>query len=147
MKSTVITPSKKPLVGVALLEAVVMGGWTLIYFTMLPPTSRNIAYLVAPIALFSLIMSVAVVRLNLTRLTLAPPQLNFESGLLTKTQRSFNLSKIQDVRVEQSIVERVFRVGTITIETASVDGSVRIESIDSPRQVADQILAAARQPN
>ena len=147
MNPTVITPSKKPLVGVALLEAVVMGGWALIYFTMLPPASQNIAYLVAPIALFSLIMSVAVVRLNLTRLTIAPPQLNFESGLLTKTQRSFNLSKIQDVRVEQSIVERLFSVGTITIETASVDGSVRIESIDSPRQVADQILAAARQPN
>ena len=147
MNSTVITPSKKPLVGVALLEAIVMGGWTLIYFTMLPPKSQNIAYLVAPIALFSLIMSLAVVRLNLTRLTLAPPQLNFESGLLTKTQRSFNLTKIQDVRVEQSLVERLLRVGTITIETASENGSVRIESIDSPRQVADQILAAARQPN
>ena len=147
MSPTVITPSKKPLVGVALLEAIVMAGWTLIYFTMLPPTSQNIAYLVAPIAIFSLIMSVAVVRLNLTRLTLAPPQLNFESGLLTKTQRSFNLSKIQDVRVEQSLVERLFRVGTITIETASENGSVRIESIDSPRQVADQILAAARQPS
>ena len=147
MNSTVITPSKKPLVGVALLEAIVMGGWTLIYFTMLPPKSQNIAYLVAPIALFSLIMSLAVVRLNLTRLTLAPPQLNFESGLLTTTQRSFNLNKIQDVRVEQSLVERLFRVGTITIETASENGSVRIESIDSPRQVADQILAAARQPN
>ena len=147
MNQTVITPSKKPLVGVALLEAIVMGGWALIYFTMLPAKSQNIVYLVAPIAFFSLIMSLAVVRLNLTRLTLAPPQLNFESGLLTKTQRSFNLSKIQDVRVEQSIVERLFSVGTITIETASVDGSVRIESIDSPRRVADQILAAARQPS
>ena len=147
MNSTVITPSKKPLVGVALLEAIVMTGWALIYFTMLPAKSQNIAYLLAPIALFSLIMSLAVVRLNLTRLTLVPPQLNFESGLLTKTQRSFNLTKIQDVRVEQSLVERLFRVGTITIETASENGSVRIESIDSPRQVADQILAAARQPN
>ena len=147
MNHTVITPSKKPLVGVALLEAVVMGGWALVYFTLLPPKAQNIVYLVAPIAIFSLLMTMAVLRLNLTKLTIAPPQLNFESGLLTKTQRSFNLSKIQDVRVEQSIIERLFGIGTITIDTASVGGSVRMEAIDSPRQVAGQILAAARQPN
>ena len=91
-------------------------------------------------------MAVAAMRLNLTKLTIAPPQLNFESGLLTKTQRSFNLSKIQDVRVEQSIAERIFGIGTIAIETASAGGAIRIESIDSPRRVADQILTAARQP-
>lgn len=147
MNPTVIVPSKKPLVGIALLEAVVMAGWAFIYFTLLPPASQNILYLVAPLLFFSVIMSVAAMRLNLTKLTIAPPQLNFETGLLTKTQRSFNLSKIQDVRVEQSLGERILGIGTIAIETASAGGCVRVESIDSPRQVADQILAAARQPN
>lgn len=142
---TVIVPSKKPLVGIAILEAIVMAAWAFVYFTWLPPASRNLVYLLAPVMLFSLIMSIAAMRLNLTKLTIAPPQLNFESGLLTKTQRSFNLSKIQDVRVEQSVTERLFGIGTISIETAGAGGGIRIESIDSPRQVADQILAAARQ--
>lgn len=144
MNHTVITPSKKPLVGVALLEAIVMGVWAFVYFTLLPPASQNVVFLVAPLALFSLLMTFAVLRLNLTRLTIAPPQLSFESGLLTKTQRSFDLNKIQDVRVEQSIAERIFGVGTIAIETASAGGGIRMEGIDSPKQVADQILAAAR---
>ena len=147
MNPTVIVPSKKPLVGIALLEAVVMAGWAFIYFTLLPPASQNILYLVAPLLFFSVIMSVAAMRLNLTKLTIAPPQLNFETGLLTKTQRSFNLSKIQDVRVEQSLGERILGIGTIAIETAGAGGGVRVESIDAPRQVADLILAAARQPN
>jgi uncharacterized membrane protein YdbT with pleckstrin-like domain len=90
-------------------------------------------------------MTFAVFRLNLTRLTIAPPQLNIESGLLTKTQRSFDLSKIQDVRVEQSFGERLLGMGTITIETAGAGSGVRMEGIDSPKKVADQILAAARQ--
>ncbi len=144
MNHTVITPSKKPLVGVALLEAIVMGVWAFVYFALLPPASQNVVFLVAPLAVFSLLMTFAVLRLNLTRLTIAPPQLSFESGLLTKTQRSFDLNKIQDVRVEQSIAERIFGVGTIAIETASAGGGIRMEGIDSPKQVADQILAAAR---
>ncbi len=144
MTQTVIMPSKKPLVGVAMLEAIVMGAWAFVYFTMLPPASQNILYLVAPIAFFSLITTVAVLRLNLTKLTIAPPQLSFESGLVTKTQRSFDLNKIQDVRVEQSIAERLFGVGTISVETASAGGAIRMERIDSPRQVAEQILSAAR---
>ncbi|MBY0504944.1 MAG: PH domain-containing protein [Bryobacteraceae bacterium] len=145
MNPKVIVPSKKPLIGIAALEAVVMAVWAYVYFTMIPPASRNVLYLVAPVMIFSLIMSLTAMRLNLTRLTIAPPQLNFESGLLNKTQRSFNLTKIQDVRVEQSITERIFGIGTIHIETASAGGGVRVESIDSPRQVADHILAAARQ--
>lgn len=144
MNHTVVVPSKKPLVGVALLEAVVMVAWAFVYFTLLPPASQQIVYLVAPIALFSLLMTFSVFRLNLTKLTIAPPQLNFESGLMTKTQRSFDLSKIQDVRVEQSIYERMLGMGTITIETAGSGSGIRMEAIDSPRKVADQILAAAR---
>jgi uncharacterized membrane protein YdbT with pleckstrin-like domain len=146
MNQTVITPSKKPLIGVAILEAIVVGGWAFIYFTLLPPANQQIAYLLAPIVLFSLLTAVTVMRLNLTRLTIAPPQLNFESGLLTKTQRSFDLAKIQDVRVEQSLGERIFAIGTIAIETAGAGEGIRMERIDSPKRVADQILAAARRP-
>lgn len=144
MSETVIMPSKKPLIGVALLEALVVGVWSFVYFTILPPASQNILYLLAPVVVFSMLTSVAVLALNLTRLTIAPPQLNFESGLLTKTQRSFDLARIQDVRVEQSLAERMFGVGTISIETASAGGAIRMERIDSPKKVADQILAAAR---
>ena len=145
MNHTVIMPSKKPLLGVALLEGVVMVAWAFVYFTILPPASQQIVYLVAPIAVFGLLMTFAVLRLNLTKLTIAPPQLNFESGLITKTQRSFDLSKVQDVRVEQSFGERLMGMGTITIETAGAGSGVRMERIDAPKQVANQILAAARQ--
>lgn len=144
MNETVILPSKKPLIGVAMLEAVVVVVWAFIYFTLLPPASQNILYLVAPVVLFSALTTVTILRLNLTKLVIAPPQLTFESGLLTKTNRSFDLSKIQDVRIEQSLWERIFGIGTISIETASAGGAIRMERIDSPKQVANQILAAAR---
>jgi membrane protein YdbS with pleckstrin-like domain len=79
---------------------------------------------------------------RLVKLTLRPDRLGYESGLLSKTTRTMDLSKVQDVRVQQSLTERIFGVGTLTVQTAGSGegGSIVMEALDQPHEVADLIL-------
>jgi membrane protein YdbS with pleckstrin-like domain len=70
-------------------------------------------------------------------------RLRFETGLLSKTTRTIQLSKIQDVRVDQRPMQRIFGVGSISIETAGEASRLTVPDVDRPQTVADQILNRA----
>jgi hypothetical protein len=57
-----------------------------------------------------------------------------------------DLAKIQDVRVDQTVGQRILNLGNLTLETAGETGSLTMPNIDSPRQVADRILNATSSP-
>lgn len=78
-----------------------------------------------------------------TRLTITDKRLTYESGLLSRSTRTMDLAKIQDIQVEQSLLQRLLGLGTISIETAGERGPLVMEGIDDPHAVAEQILAAA----
>jgi len=84
-------------------------------------------------------------KLRYTCLTVAADQLRYEEGFLSKSTRSLHLQKIQDVRVEQSLFERIFGIGTLTLETAGETGRMSMPNVDHPQRVADKILSLARQ--
>ncbi|OHE75815.1 MAG: hypothetical protein A2107_00315 [Verrucomicrobia bacterium GWF2_62_7] len=52
------------------------------------------------------------------------------------------MSKVQNVRVQRSLVDRLWGVGTIVIETASESGRLVMQHVDRPTWVADKILEA-----
>jgi uncharacterized membrane protein YdbT with pleckstrin-like domain len=78
-----------------------------------------------------------------TRLHLEDYRLRFESGLFTKTTRIMELRKVQDVRVEQNLFQRMLNTGTIAIETAGESSGIVMVNIDRPQFVADTILHAS----
>jgi membrane protein YdbS with pleckstrin-like domain len=82
-----------------------------------------------------------------TRANLSEDKLRFESGILSKTTRTIQISKIQDVRVDQTIGERLTGVGTLSIETAGETSRLVLYSVDNPQSVADQIIDIARHYN
>ena len=55
------------------------------------------------------------------------------------------IKKVQDVRVDQSLGQRILGVGDISIETAGESSRLTMVSIDRPQAVADKILEAAHQ--
>jgi uncharacterized membrane protein YdbT with pleckstrin-like domain len=65
---------------------------------------------------------------------------------LSKTVRTIQLTKVQDVRVDQSLWQRIFRLGDISIETAGETSRLTITNVDQPREVADEISEAAQGP-
>jgi uncharacterized membrane protein YdbT with pleckstrin-like domain len=42
--------------------------------------------------------------------------LRFEEGFLRKSQRTLMLTKIEDVRVEQSLLQRLFGLGDLAVQ-------------------------------
>jgi uncharacterized membrane protein YdbT with pleckstrin-like domain len=77
------------------------------------------------------------------RLTIAGDKLRYETGLASKSMRIIQLSKVQDVRVIQSLSQRIFGVGDISIETAGENSRLVVQNLDRPRELAEQITDAS----
>ena len=80
------------------------------------------------------------------KLTLSGEKLRYQTGLTSKSTRIIQLPKVQDVRFIQSIWQRVFDVGDISIETAGENSRLVVENLDQPRELAEQITDASGHP-
>lgn len=78
-----------------------------------------------------------------TKATIEGDKLRYQVGVLSKSTRNISLPKVQDARVDQSLTQRIFNVGNLSIETAGETSRLSIRNIDQPQHVADQILAAS----
>lgn len=70
--------------------------------------------------------------------------LTLESGFLSRTRRTVDMAKIQDVTVRQSFGQRLMGVGDLTLESGGEAGRMGIENMDSPRALADEIIAGSK---
>jgi membrane protein YdbS with pleckstrin-like domain len=141
------------------LKAVVLG-YTLcvlaaaaiaVYWQMgSPPPS--VSWWVPQLVPLVLIAWVAIrhIQRRLTKIVVAADRLRYESGMLSRTTENIELSKVQDVRVTQSLMQRMFNVGDISLETAGSSSRIGMLSIDRPQDTATHILdlahAAGKQP-
>jgi uncharacterized membrane protein YdbT with pleckstrin-like domain len=83
-------------------------------------------------------------RRNLTRAVIGADRLRYETGVTFKTTRNIQLSKIQDVRVDQRLMQRMFNVGDLSIETAGESSRLTIANVDNPQPLADEIMNRAQ---
>jgi uncharacterized membrane protein YdbT with pleckstrin-like domain len=77
------------------------------------------------------------------KLTIAGEKLRYETGLMSKSTRLIQLPKVQDVRVIQSVGQRMLGVGDLSIETAGENSRLVVENLDNPQQLAEQITDLA----
>ena len=84
------------------------------------------------------------IRRQFVKTTMGADRLRCETGFLSKSTRTIQLTKIQDVRVDQSLAQRILGIGDISIETAGETSRLTIVNIDNPQQVADRIMAASQ---
>jgi len=81
---------------------------------------------------------------RLVSLTVLGDRLRYESGLFSKTTRTIELVKVQDVRVDQTLGQRMVNIGDLSLETAGGSSRIEIDSVDRPQEAADHILELAR---
>ncbi len=105
-------------------------------------TSHDWWWLVFP-ALIFVYATFLQIRRRFTTMTILGDKLRYESGVFSKTTRNIVVAKVQDVRVEQTLSQRMLHVGNLSIETAGETSSLTILGIDHPQDVADQILDAS----
>jgi len=79
-------------------------------------------------------------RRQATRTVVTGDRLRYETGLAAKSTRTIQLSKFQDVRVEQRLMQRVFNVGDLSIETAGEASRLTLANVDDPHKLADEIM-------
>ena len=70
--------------------------------------------------------------------------LTLESGFFSRTRRTVDMAKIQDVTVRQSFGQRLLGVGDLMLESAGEAGAMGIRNLDSPRHIADEIIAGSK---
>jgi membrane protein YdbS with pleckstrin-like domain len=81
---------------------------------------------------------------RMVRITVLGDRLRYEAGMVSKTTRTIELIKVQDVTVSQSIGQRMVNIGDLSIETAGSTSRIEIDSIDRPQEAADHILELSR---
>jgi membrane protein YdbS with pleckstrin-like domain len=77
-------------------------------------------------------------------------RIDYEHGFLFKTMDTLELWHVDDVSLRQSPIDRVFRVGTISIVSSdATNPTLRLRSIDEPRKLLEtlkaRIIAVKRQ--
>lgn len=83
-------------------------------------------------------------QLSFTSLTIDNGRIRYESGMFSKSTRTMDLSKLQDVRVDQTVSQRLMGIGDLSIESAGNTSQIVILSIDRPQEAADRILELTR---
>lgn len=82
---------------------------------------------------------------NMIRYRVTDSKIEIDYGLIARTTRNIPLSKIQDVTVSASILQRILGFGDVVIDNASeVGGTTILHNINHPRQHADQLLRELR---
>ncbi|MBX5495536.1 MAG: PH domain-containing protein [Bryobacteraceae bacterium] len=96
-----------------------------------------------PLALFLWPLRLHLIR-RFTSLHIGDGKLRYERGMLSRSTRTMELSKVQDVRVDQTLGQRLINTGTISVETAGETSRISMEDVDQPHRIAGQILEAAK---
>jgi uncharacterized membrane protein YdbT with pleckstrin-like domain len=143
MEDTVIRPTLKYIkLGYALVLLLIVGA--AIGAGMLPTEDAPYRPWIIGVAVLFLIWPARrQAARQVTKATVAGDKLRYEVGLLSKTTRNISLPKVQDVRVDQTVTQRIFNVGSLSVETAGEASRLVIHNIDRPNEVASLILAAS----
>jgi uncharacterized membrane protein YdbT with pleckstrin-like domain len=84
------------------------------------------------------------IRRSFSKAIITGDRLRYTTGFMSKSTRTIQLNKVQDVRVDQRMTQRMFGVGNISIETAGEASRLMLHNIDNPQALADEILNRAQ---
>ncbi|MGA2038217.1 MAG: PH domain-containing protein [Bryobacteraceae bacterium] len=139
MPDIIIRPTTKFLKAGAIAAAVVFLGLEIAYLALWESQYPHHWVMILP-ALVLLWPAARWLRRQATRTVVTADRLRYETGLAAKSTRTIQLSKLQDVRVEQRLAQRAFNVGDLSIETAGEASRLTLVGVDDPHKLADEIL-------
>ncbi|HWR50921.1 MAG TPA: PH domain-containing protein [Bryobacteraceae bacterium] len=83
------------------------------------------------------------IRRRFTKMTISGDRLRYDTGMLSRSSRTIQLHKVQDVRIDQTLLQRLMSTGTLSFETAGETSRLVFPDVDEPQTVADAIIEAA----
>ncbi len=144
MADIVIRPSMKFIKAGYVCALLVVGAAVFVHFKYIRPQYPDQFPFLPVASLLVLLWPIKrQLRRQTIRLTIAGDKLRYETGLMSTSMRIIQLPKVQDVRVLQSVWQRMFAVGDISIETAGENSRLVVQNLDRPRELAEQITDAS----
>ena len=144
MEDRTIRPSMKTVWAAYLLAFIVIGAIIWAYFAYAQDHQAWPPWLVA----IPFVVLVFPIRMHLKRrlitLRLQDHHLTLESGFFSRTRRTLDMAKIQDVTVKQTLGQRLLGVGDLMLEDSGKGGAMGIRNLDRPRDIADSIIASSK---
>jgi uncharacterized membrane protein YdbT with pleckstrin-like domain len=119
------------------LVAAVLAGVIAGIVTRIASGSVSVPWVVAAVLIvFVLVFVTGLIRRIATTYTITNRRLTIENGLLSRRMHETRLERVQNVNSSQSLLERVFRVGTVDFDTAgSGDFDFAFRGVGSPREI------------
>jgi membrane protein YdbS with pleckstrin-like domain len=115
-----------------------------VYLVAAAQPFAHAAYLFAVPVILAFFALVRQIQKRMVKITVLGDRLRYEAGLASKTTRTIELVKVQDVTVRQTVGQRMVNIGDLSIETAGSTSRIEIDGIDRPQGAADHILELAR---
>ncbi len=102
--------------------------------------------LIAALVIAGLTLVIGYVRRMFTHYLITDQRLRISRGMVRKRVSETRLERVQNVNFEQSVLDRLFRVGNVGFETAGTDASeFRFEWVTDPDQVVRAVHDATSQ--
>ena len=118
-----------PLIAIVLIDKFTSADWTPLY---------GGAFLVVVLALAVLI---GFLRRYFTHYLISTRRITIRRGVLSKREQTAHIDRLQNVTIEQSVFDRLFRVGMVDFDTAGADAdaNLRFWGINDPHGLRDKI--------
>jgi uncharacterized membrane protein YdbT with pleckstrin-like domain len=72
--------------------------------------------------------------------TITNQRLRIKRGILARKVQQTRIDRVQNVNTDQSVIERILRVGTVDFDTAGTDDSdFTFEGVSSPGRVVEAV--------
>ena len=143
MKPLIIKSTAKAIIGWLLFSTLLLVGIAYFLYTRDWKPESLLSLFAIPVAI-DIWAALQLLMLQSRRLTLVDDMLRFEEGMVSKFRRNLMLTKIEDVRVDQSLSQRLLGIGNFSVQATGDASPLRMENIDNAHAVADQILTAAK---
>ncbi len=143
MKPLVIKSTAKVVMGWLFFSTLLLLGIAYFLYTRNWQPNTLLGLFAIPIGI-DLWATFRLIQLQARQIVLTDDMLRFEEGFLGKSQRNMMLTKIEDVRVAQSMGQRMLGVGNLAVQAMGDSTPLSLDNIDNARAVADQILNAAK---
>ena len=93
----------------------------------------------------ALVVLVGLIKRMATRYLITTERLQIRRGILAKKTQETRVQRVQNVNTDQSVLERILRVGTVDFDTAGTDDSeFRFIGVANPADVVRAVDRAQR---
>ncbi|MBO3745120.1 PH domain-containing protein [Streptosporangiaceae bacterium NEAU-GS5] len=100
----------------------------------------RITVAVVSVVALTLLSFIPYLRWKTTSYTLTSHRFNISTGVLNKKDEDIPLAKVNSVNSDQRLLERILGCGTLTVESASDEGEIRLRDIPKIQLVRQELF-------